>query len=152
MHSTLGFEIDRVRRQGARWPGSGAALALSAAALCVLLDPPLPGQVLALLVAIASLAAWAGWRSGRCRDTGRLLVDPAGEARWLAARSAAAAVPLVPRQWQLGSGEVWLLARDGEGARLHLRMGRCDCDEGQWRALRRWLVWSGRGAPKAVRT
>jgi hypothetical protein len=154
LHSALGFEIGPVRRQKARWPGLGGLLALAAGALCVILQPPLPAPVLAMVLLAAGVAAWAGWRSGRSSASGRLLVDPAGNAGWVAesASDRAAAVPIVPRRWQLGSDEIWLLAEDGRGARLHLRLSRPACDECQWRALRRWLVWSARGNPAVVST
>lgn len=146
MHSALGLDIGSVRRQRVRWPGLGAALALGAAALLVMLDPPLPVPTLGLLVSAACLAAWAGWRAGATSESGRLLVDAAGNASW-ASPWRARAVPVVPRQWQLGGSEIWLLAEDGQGGRLHLRLGRSSCDEHQWRAVRRWLVWAGRARP-----
>ncbi|MFA7503749.1 MAG: hypothetical protein WCZ28_03530 [Burkholderiaceae bacterium] len=154
MPSTLAFDIGPVRRQRARWPGVGAVLGLSAAGLCILLDPPLPASVLGLLVVLAVLLAWAGWRSGRPSGSGRLLVDPAGNAAWLAAPGGdpARAVALVPRRWQLGAAEIWLLAEDRRGLALHLRLGRRDCDERQWRAMCRWLVWTGRAGPSVIAT
>lgn len=149
MHSTLGLDIGSVRRQRVRWPGLGAVLALAAAGLLIALDPPLSIPMLGLLVSAACLAAWAGWRAGAASESGRLLVDAAGNAGWLGfpASRRARAVPIVPRQWQLGTSEIWLLVEDGQGSRLHLRLGRSGCDEHQWRALRRWLVWSGRARP-----
>ena len=153
MHSTLGFSIEGVRRQRARWPRLGAILALAAGALCILLDPALSELVLAALVAVAAGSAWTGWRSGARRQSGCLRVDAAGGAHWHpagAGMDAAAPLVLAPRRWQLGADEIWLLAHGLDGQRLHLRMGRRDCDEARWRALRRWLVWSGRAGPKAV--
>ena len=155
MHSTLGFEIAGMRRQAARWPGLGAVLALAAGGLCLHLGPPWPGAALAAILALAALAAWTGWRSGRCVESGRLRVDPSGQAHWVAA--SAADVPdrvaaLAPWRWQLGSGEIWLLARDDRGRRLELRLDRRDCGDGQWRSLRRWLVWMGRAGSAGTRT
>lgn len=152
MYSTLGLDIGPVRRQRVRWPGFGGLLALAAAALLILLDPPLSTPLLGLLVAAAAVAAWAGWRAGAATESGRLLVDPAGSAAWLAdpGEDPARAVPIVARQWQAGTNEIWLLAEDRQRGRMHLRLDRSSCDERQWRAVRRWLVWSGR-ATSAVR-
>jgi hypothetical protein len=133
-----------------------------AGVLCVALGPPWPASALVVVLGAAALAAWTGWRSGRLVEAGRLRVDAAGRASWLAASAGAnpgrslddprRASPIEPWQWQLGADEVWVLARDAHGARLALRMGRPDCDEHQWRALRRWLVWLGRSGPERART
>lgn len=150
-HSTLGFEIEGIRRQAARWPVLGAVLALAAGGLCVYQGPAWPETALAGALAVAALAAWTGWRSGRCRESGRLRVASSGRAHWLARGFGHDGVPVEPWRWRLGTGEIWLLARDEGGRRLELRLDRTACDECQWRALRRWLVWAGR-AGAGVRT
>lgn len=155
MHSTLGLEIDGMRRQAVRWPALGAVLALAAGALCLHLGPPWPRSAMVAIVALAGLAAWTGWRGGRCVASGRLRVDASGRAHWLASTAGSEhdrIVPLEPWRWRLGAEEIWLLARDPQRRRIELRMGRADCDDNQWRALRRWLVWAGREALPRVHT
>src|SRR5690606_32155924 len=84
MHSTLGLDIGAVRRQRARWPGLGGLLALAAAGFCLVLAPPVSAPLLGLIVSAAGFAAWAGWRAGVATESGRLIVDPSGNAGWIA--------------------------------------------------------------------
>jgi hypothetical protein len=149
MSSTLGLTIGSVRRQRARWPGVGVAAAIAVAAMLVINQPPLPSALVAALAVAAIFLGVAGWRAGAQSEAGRLVVDPTGCGRWIAIgpRGEAPPVSIVPRRWRLGAAEIWLLAVDAHGRRLHLRVTKPMADDGHWHALRRWLVWSGRGTP-----
>lgn len=152
-HSTLGCEIGQVRRQRTRWPDAGVTVVLLALGIVFLQGPALSAGMSGALVAGVLVATAMAWRAGRIREQGRLVVSAAGRADWLpetpGRNDTTGATQVVPQRWHLGADEIWLLASDERGVTLHLRLDRTACSASEWRAARRWLVWTGR-APQMV--
>ncbi len=80
---------------------------------------------------------------------GRLRVDAAGGGRWMhdGASAPAESEPVRIERWCATEGLVWLRFREagGAGPRRDALIARDACDAAQWRGLRAWLVWLGRG-------
>jgi len=94
-------------------------------------------------------ACWAAWRyGGRRLSWGRLIVDESGDGRWEAQDDAAAEGARTVRieRWCATERLVWLrLAETGDGGRRDTLIARDACSAEQWRCLRAWLNWLGRG-------
>ena len=127
----------------------GATVGLAAAgfALAAWLAPQPWGIALA---AAAVPACWLAWRHGaRGLSWGRLAVDESGQARWQQAGAVPTRDPRPVRieRWCATEQLIWVRFCEA-GRRRHrdVLFARAGCDAGQWRGLRSWLAWLGRGS------
>lgn len=123
-----------------------ASLAVAGFALAAWLAPPAwTGAWLGGGVAVG----WVAWRyGGRRLSWGRLSIDETGGARWQAQDDAAGDGARIVRieRWCATERLVWLrFAEAGEGGRRDTLIARDACSAEQWRCLRAWLNWLGRG-------
>ena len=89
------------------------------------------------------------WRRGaRGLSWGRLAVDESGQARWQRAGAVPAQDPRPVRieRWCTTERLIWVrFCEVGQRRRQDVLFARAGCDAGQWRGLRSWLIWLGRG-------
>lgn len=143
---SIAFQVHAVRTGAVRLLHA-ATLALAACgfALAAWIAPASRGGA---WLAAGIAACWLAWRGGaRGLSWGRLAVDAQGQGCWQPdGASAATARPARIECWCATERLVWLRWRDaGDGRRRDTLIARDACDAGQWRSLRAWLCWLGRG-------
>ena len=144
---TFAFELRAASTFGVRaMHASTVTLAAAGFALAAWLAPP--AWAGAWLVGGVA-AGWAAWRyGGRRLSWGRLSIDETGGVRWQAQDDAAGQGARIVRieRWCATERLVWLrFAEAGEGGRRDTLIARDACSAEQWRCLRAWLNWLGRG-------
>jgi len=142
-----------------RLPASLAAFALAASLFAIAFaDLPQRGGLV-----LASLACFA-LALGRCRRAkragaleGSLIIDENGRAAWIGVRGLAGEPrPVRIERWNVFGPLAWLRLRfEGEPVAAHVMFARgngrdgADRGENEWRRLRAWLLWYGRGGMPA---
>lgn len=154
---SFGFQLDVAPTRGLRLIQRALVVfAATGFAFAGTLAPAGPGAALYGIGALVCLLAWH--RGLRRLSWGRLTVDAGGACNWADAHQSAratgqAGAPACAariERWRAGEMLVWMRLR--EPARRRARdvlLMRTAYDEEQWRRLRAWLAWLGRGpAPR----
>ncbi|GMV02582.1 MAG: hypothetical protein KJZ98_00990 [Burkholderiaceae bacterium] len=145
---TIAFELDASPGEVVRTlRGAVVALAGAGFALAAWLAPwPWSGAMLVAALPACALA----WRyGGRRLAAGRLSVDAAGQCRWQTGtgQRADVAQPVRVERWYATERLVWIrFSENAAHRRRDTLIARDACGPAQWRSLRTWLTWLGRGA------
>lgn len=144
---SFAFRIDAVPTRGLRvLHAAMIALAVAGFGWAAWLASP-PWSVVWLAAAVPACAA-AWWRGMRGLSWGRLSVDERGQCRWLDPGEAPqeAGRPVRIERWCATERLAWLRLREARHGRRHdVLLARDACVAAQWRSLRTWLTWLGRG-------
>jgi len=138
-----------------RLPRALALFALGASLFALVFAEPAQRGPLALAALGCVAVAWGRRRLARGAESadGSLSIDEAGRASWIDSRAGAPAPrPVRIERWNVLGPYAWLRLRaQDEPAMIDVmfarvrRTGDADAAAGDWRRLRAWLLWYGRG-------
>ncbi|MCD6680099.1 MAG: hypothetical protein LT102_05490 [Burkholderiaceae bacterium] len=134
-----------------------AIFALGASVCALVFAEPAQRGVLALAALGCAAVAWGRQRLARGAEPaeGSLHIDEAGRASWIDSR----ARPLAPRpvrieRWNVLGPYAWLRLRAQDEPKTidvtFARLRRAGDTGDDWRRLRAWLLWYGRGTTPAA--
>jgi len=132
-----------------------AIFALGASVYALVLAEPAQRGVLALAALGCATVAWGRQRLARGAEPaeGSLDIDEAGRASWVDARACTLAPrPVHIERWNVLGSYAWLRLRaQDEKKSFDAVFARVDGPEraADWRRLRAWLLWYGRGKAPA---